>query len=118
MFAAVILVLVVFIKVAIPAVKHKAKEAVAEKAVETVFENAGKIPGAGEKIEEITSKMSEEDKQKVTEIVEEHMDAETVTEVMQYVNEGDESGLMQYAAENLSPEEIKELTDMYQKYKD
>ena len=41
-----------------------------------------------------------------------------ITYVMQYVNDGDEAGLMKYAAENLSPEEVQELTEMYQKYKD
>ena len=60
--------------------------------------------------------MSEEDKEVVTEIVENHMDAESVTEVMGYVSEGDKDGLMRYAAENLTPEEIAKLAEMYGKY--
>jgi len=62
--------------------------------------------------------MSEEDKEKVSEIVAEHMDAETMTDVMEYVNKNDQAGLVEYAAKNFSPEEMNEFKDLYEKYGD
>ena len=62
--------------------------------------------------------MSDEDRETVREIVAEHMDAETATEVIGYVNDGDKEGLMNYAIENLSPEEISRLIEIYGKYSD
>ncbi|MBQ2313960.1 MAG: hypothetical protein II187_03580 [Treponema sp.] len=46
------------------------------------------------------------------------MDTETVSEVMEYVTDGDQQGLIEYASENLSPEEVMELMEIYGKYAD
>ena len=62
--------------------------------------------------------MSDEDKEVVTEIIENHIDAETATEIMEYVNNGDKAALMEYAGENLSADEMMELMEMYGKYSD
>ena len=62
--------------------------------------------------------MSDEDKEVVTGIIENHMDAKTVTEIMGYVNDGDKAALMEYVNENLSTDEVMELMEMYGKYSD
>ena len=83
-----------------------------------MLDHPEKISGGNEKVEKMVESLSPEDKKKVSKIVAEHADKETVSEVMEYVNNGDQSGLIKYATENLSEEEIKELTEMYQKYSD
>ena len=60
--------------------------------------------------------MSEEDKDTVTEIIANNVSLDSVSEVQSYVNSGDASGLMDYAEENLSEEELEELKDIMSKY--
>ena len=114
----VCLVLMMFIKVALPKIVKKAKKAAADKAVEIMYDNVEKIAGKNPKVKEALESMSEEDKEKVSEIVAEHMDAETMTDVMEYVNKNDQAGLVEYAAKNFSPEEMNEFKDLYEKYGD
>ena len=109
-------VALLFINYALPMLKGSVKKAAAEKTVDILTENAVKVAGEDSEVAQILENMSEEDKEVVTEIVENHMDAESVTEVMGYVSEGDKDGLMRYAAENLTPEEIAKLAEMYGKY--
>ena len=68
------------------------------------------------KTKEIYESMSEEDKDAVTEIIANNVTIESVSEVQSYVNSGDANGLMEYAKENLSAEEVKELTEIMSKY--
>ena len=44
------------------------------------------------------------------------MDAETVTEVMEYVKDGNKEELIKYAQDNLSESEISDLMEIYGKY--
>ncbi len=68
------------------------------------------------KTKEIYESMSEEDKDTVTEIIANNVSLDSVSEVQSYVNSGDSSGLMDYAEENLSEEELEELKDIMSKY--
>ena len=68
------------------------------------------------KTKEIYESMSEEDKDTVTEIIANNVSLDSVSEVQSYVNSGDASGLMDYAEENLSEEEVEELKDIMSKY--
>ena len=68
------------------------------------------------KTKEIYESMSEEDKDAVTEIIANNVTIESVSEVQSYVNSGDANGLMEYAKDNLSEEEVKELTEIMSKY--
>ena len=68
------------------------------------------------KTKEIYESMSEEDKDAVTEIIANNVTIESVSEVKSYVNSGDANGLMEYAKDNLSEEEVKELTEIMSKY--
>ncbi len=109
-------VVLLFINYALPIIKEQTKKVVADKTVDAVTENIDKIAADNPEIQQVVDKMTEEDKEKVKEIVAEHVDSDTVTEVMEYVNSGDEQGLMEYAVENLSPDEISELMELYNKY--
>ena len=53
---------------------------------------------------------------KTTEIIANNVSIDSVSEVQSYVNSGDTNGLMEYAKENLSEEEVKELTEIMSKY--
>ena len=68
------------------------------------------------KTKEIYESMSEEDKDTVTEIIANNVSLDSVSEVQSYVNSGDTNGLMEYAKDNLSEEEVKELTEIMSKY--
>ena len=68
------------------------------------------------KTKEIYESMSEEDKDTVTEIIANNVSLDSVSEVQSYVNSVDASGLMDYAEENLSEEELEELKDIMSKY--
>lgn len=109
-------VVLLFINVALPILKDSAKKVVAEKTVDILTENVDKIAEEHPEVKEALESLSDEDRETVTEIVAEHLDTETAGEVMEYVNEGDKEGLMQYAIENLSPEELSKLAEIYGKY--
>ena len=86
------------------------KKAIVSEAIDTYAE---KSTG---RAKEIYDTMSEEDKDTVTEIIANNVSLDSISEVQSYVNSEDASGLMEYAEENLSKEEIKELTDIMSKY--
>lgn len=86
------------------------KKAIVSEAIDTYVE---KSTG---RTKEIYDTMSEEDKDTVTEIIANNVSLDSISEVQSYVNSEDASGLMEYAEENLSEEEIKELTDIMSKY--
>ena len=118
MFSLVVLgvVILLFINYALPLLKKEAAHVAAEKTVDIITKNPEKIAGDNQEVKKVLESMSDEDKEVVTEIIENHMDAETATEIMGYVNDGDKAALMEYATENLSAEEIMELMEMYGKY--
>ena len=68
------------------------------------------------KAQEIYESMSEEDKDAVTEIIANNVSIDSVSEVQSYVSSGDANGLMDYAEDNLSEEELAELKDIMSKY--
>ncbi len=110
------IVFLIFINYVYPVVKKKVSEVAAQKTVEIITDNVDKIAGDNPEVSQFIESISEEDKEKVTQIISEHMDAETVTEVMGYVKDGDKNALIDYAQENLSPSEIAELMQIYGKY--
>ena len=109
-------VILLFINIALPMLKDSVKHAAAEKTVDIITEHADKIAADNPKVAEAIENMSEEDKEVVTQIVENHMDPEEVAEVTGYINDGDKEGLMKYAVENLTPEELAQLAELYSKY--
>lgn len=109
-------VILLFINVALPMLKSSVKHAAAEKTVDMITDNADKIAGENSEVAQVLENMSDEDKEVVTQIVENHMDPEEVAEVTGYINDGDKDALMKYAVENLSPEELAQLAELYGKY--
>ena len=109
-------VVLLFINVALPIIKEGTKKIVAEKTVDLIEDNIDKIAADHPEVKEALESLSEEDRETVTEIIADHIDTETAGEVMEYVNEGDKDGLMEYAVENLSPEEISKLAEIYGRY--
>lgn len=109
-------VVLLFINVALPIIKEETKKIVAEKTVDLIEDNIDKIAADHPEVKEALESLSEEDRETVTEIIADHIDTETAGEVMEYVNEGDKDGLMEYAVENLSPEEISKLAEIYSRY--
>ena len=120
MFSIVVLgiVLLLFINFALPLLKKEVSHIAAEKTVDMILSDPEKIAGENKEIKKVLESMSDEDKEVVTGIIENHMDAKTVTEIMGYVNDGDKAALMEYVNENLSTDEVMELMEMYGKYSD
>ena len=86
------------------------KKAIVSEAIDSYAEKSSG------KTKEIFDSMSEEDKDTVTEIIANNVSLDSISEVQSYVNSEDASGLMEYAEENLSEEELKELEDIMSKY--
>jgi len=119
----IIIELIVLIALLLYFGKSKIKDVVvkktSEKIVESVIVNQAKQSGASEEeIQKVLDTVSEEDKEKVEEIVQNHMDSDVVTQGTEYLQNGDIEGLKQFASEELSPEETQELMELYEKYKD
>ncbi|MBQ9512054.1 MAG: hypothetical protein IJR58_02555 [Lachnospiraceae bacterium] len=101
----------------IPGLKKKAASYATQKAVEVIVRESG-ARVEQEQIKEIYETLPEEDRQTVESIVEEHINAQTAAEVTTYLQNRDKEGLKQYAEETLSEEELQELKQLYDKYKD
>ena len=101
----------------LPGLKKKAASYATQKAVEVIVKESGATVEQ-EQIKEIYETLPEEDRQTVESIVEEHINAQTAAEVTTYLQNRDKEGLKQYAEETLSEEELQELKQLYDKYKD
>ncbi len=110
------IVILLFYNFVFPKVKKSVSHIAAEKAVDVITKNAEKVAETNPEVARVLESMTEEDKEVVTEIIENHIDAGAATEIMGYVQDGDKDALMDYATENLSPEEIAELMKLYGKY--
>ena len=92
-------------------VKGVAKTVV-DKAIESYAEKSD--PEIKEKLESIT----EEDKDKVSEIISENISIEAMEDVESYISNKDVDGLMDYAQDKLTAEDYSELTGIFEKYSD
>ena len=98
---------------AIKPLKEKAVDTVAEKAISSVAQQAGV---EASKAQEVYNNMSEEDKKVVKDMIEEHADAETVQQAMEYYQDGDTEALKEMAVNEFSEEEIEQIKELYLKY--
>lgn len=94
-------------------VKEKAASVIGNQVVEKAAESLG-IPS--EQAQEILNSMAPEDRQTVTDIVENHMDSSTVKEAQQIVKDRDVSEAKQFAQQELTTEEQEQLKDIARKY--
>ena len=91
-------------------VKGVAKTVV-NKAIEEYAEKAG-----SEEVKEKLESITEEDKDKVSEIISENISIESMGDVESYISNKDMDGLMDYAEDKLTAEDYSELTDIMEKY--
>ena len=98
-------------------VTKKAASVVAEKLIEEKLANEVEIP-SGLDVSSMIETMDDADVATVTDIVEENMDEETVSDVTSYITSGDMTGLKQYVKDTLDGEDETKITEIYDKYKD
>ncbi len=112
----VIAVLAVLVKLFVyEPVKKQVAEKVVQKMIET--ELANDDSEVGQDAQAIYDSMTEEEKDSLTQMAEDKMDAKTIKEVKEYVDAGDREGLKNYAKEQFTEDEIQQIKDIYQKYK-
>ena len=115
LFAIVIILLVSYF-VALPKIKTKATGIVAEKLLESqITSDTSAI--AGVNAQEILDAMSDTDRATVDQIITNHMSADTMKEASSYITSGDTAGLKQYAKDTLTASELKQIKELYNKYK-
>ena len=95
--------------------KEKVKSAVAEKMIEEQVQNdsTGQLQNA----QDIYNSMSEEDKQTVNDMIESKVSPQTISDVSKYAKDQDKEGLKQYVKEKFTESEIRQMKDLYNKYK-
>lgn len=107
--------------------KHRAAEAVTgvvlDSAADTAAQQIGQAAGgavssdaAKQQIQQALDAMSDEDREALTGIIENHMDGSEITDITRYIMSGDTESAAEYAEEHLSPEETQELQDLLNKY--
>ncbi len=96
-------------------VADRAADMVVEKAVEQALESQG-IPADDRVVNEVLEMIDPADKQAVSDIIVNHFDADTVTEVTGQLVSGDSAAAMDTMRENLSEEEMQTLLEMAEKY--
>lgn len=95
--------------------KEKVTLAVAEKMIEEQVQNdsTGQLQNA----QDIYNSMSEEDKQTVNDMIESKVSPQTISDVSKYAKDQDKEGLKQYVKEKFTESEIRQMKDLYNKYK-
>ena len=98
-------------------IRDKVKETVASAVGNQVIEKAAESLGIdSEQAQEILNSMSPEDKQTVTDIVSSHMDSNTISEAQKIIQDGDINEAKNFAQQELTPEEQKQLKEIAGKY--
>ena len=110
LIAAIVIILIAYF-VALPKIKSKAADVVAEKLMES------QIASDAQAAREILDAMDEQDKETVNDIITNHMSAETMKEASSYITSGDTAGLKQYAKDTLTASELEQIKELYNKYK-
>jgi DNA-directed RNA polymerase specialized sigma24 family protein len=86
---------------------------VVNKVVEESLKSAGE---QNPQVRQAIENLSPEDREAVTEIVENNLTPEKIADVNAYVQSGDYDGLRRYAQQNLTPEEYLTLERIYENY--
>ena len=98
--------------------KSLALDTTSQKLIEEVVKQGSGGNISKEQINEITNSIQENDKEKVENIIENHLDGDTIQKAMEYMRNKDIDGLKKFASEELTEEEKKELIDIYLQYKE
>lgn len=115
LIAAIVIILIAYF-VALPKIKGKAADVVAEKLMESQIASDAQA-ATGVDAREILDAMDEQDKETVNDIITNHMSAETMKEASSYITSGDTAGLKQYAKDTLTASELEQIKELYNKYK-
>ncbi|RHV63062.1 MULTISPECIES: hypothetical protein [Clostridia] len=115
LIAAIVIILIAYF-VALPKIKSKAADVVAEKLMESQIASDAQA-ATGVDAREILDAMDEQDKETVNDIITNHMSAETMKEASSYITSGDTAGLKQYAKDTLTASELEQIKELYNKYK-
>ena len=115
LIAAIVIILIAYF-VALPKIKSKAADVVAEKLMESQIASDAQA-ATGVDAREILDAMDEQDKETVNDIITNHMSAETMKEASSYITSGDTAGLKQYAKDTLTASELEQIKERYNKYK-
>ena len=115
LIAAIGIILIAYF-VALPKIKSKAADVVAEKLMESQIASDAQA-ATGVDAREILDAMDEQDKETVNDIITNHMSAETMKEASSYITSGDTAGLKQYAKDTLTASELEQIKELYNKYK-
>lgn len=115
LIAAIVIILIAYF-VALPKIKSKAADVVAEKLMESQIASDAQS-ATGVDAREILDAMDEQDKETVNDIITNHMSAETMKEASSYITSGDTAGLKQYAKDTLTASELEQIKELYNKYK-
>lgn len=115
LIAAIVIILIAYF-VALPKIKSKAADVVAEKLIESQIASDAQS-ATGVDAREILDAMDEQDKETVNDIITNHMSAETMKEASSYITSGDTAGLKQYAKDTLTASELEQIRELYNKYK-
>lgn len=96
--------------------KEKASHKMAEKLIQSEIAADTELT-ENVSAQEILDSMSEDDQKVVEQIMSDNISPETVAKASSYLASGDTQGLKDYAKETLSDEELQQIKDLYQKYK-
>ncbi|MEG0961397.1 MAG: hypothetical protein RSD28_06590 [Lachnospiraceae bacterium] len=101
----------------ISGVKEKAVKELSKQLIKFQMEQQISVGEKSVNVSEIINHMEKEDVQAVTDIAEKYVSTENIQDAVDMVKDGDVSDLQEYAKENLTEQDIQELQDIYEKYK-
>lgn len=115
-FLAIIIVIgLVFRFVVYDKAKAKVTSAIATKMLEQQIPD-GVSSDQVEQAQQIYNSMSEEDKDTVDNLIDNKLNAGTISDVSGYLKNNDTEGLKEYVKDSFSEQEIQQIKDLYQKY--
>ena len=99
------------------AIEDAKKEVIKSVAKTVVYKAVEQYAGeSSSEVKEMLDSVSEEDKDKVTDIIVDNMSIEDMSDVQEYISNKDVDGLKDYAKDKLTEEDYSELTDILEKY--
>ena len=119
--AATVLCAFIFITANNKTVKREISRRATEKMISQAAARLGEYDEEGEEgesdeVSSLLEEMTESDRNRIADIVQNHMDAETLSEMAKALSKGDEEKLEAFAKENLTRTEQHDLMKIAEKY--
>lgn len=116
-FAVIASLIIAVVLFGIPLFKKNVAEKAADTLVTSVSEQVSGVTGIpSEQLEQVIDEIPEEDQKTVAQIVENHLNVQTIQDVTKLARQGDGNGLIAYARNALNDtekEEVSRLADQY-----